>query len=68
VKAQAKSPIPLVMGITNDQLGYAPDRTKAAQGGYAAQVVPLMLGSLPFAQIHDELVQELLALDAELNA
>ncbi|MGE5530671.1 MAG: hypothetical protein ACM3VW_00970, partial [Bacteroidota bacterium] len=68
VKAQAKSPIALVMGITNDQLGYAPDHTKAAQGGYAAQTVPLMLGSLPFAQIHDELVRELLALDAELNA
>ncbi|MHB8994462.1 MAG: neutral/alkaline non-lysosomal ceramidase N-terminal domain-containing protein [Armatimonadota bacterium] len=68
VKAQAKAPTPLVMGLTNDQLGYAPDRTKASQSGYAAQTVPLMLGSLPFAKIHDELVRELLALDAALYA
>lgn len=67
VKAAAKSPVALVMGLTNDQLGYAPDRTVAARGGYAADTVPLMLGSLPFANIHDELVRELLAVDAALN-
>jgi hypothetical protein len=68
VKAGAKSPVALVMGLTNDQLGYAPDQTCATRGGYAADTVPLMLGSLPFASIHEELVRELLAVDAALNA
>ncbi len=67
VVAAAQAPVPLVLGLANDQLGYAPDRTVAARGGYAADQVPLMLGSLPFAQIHDELVRELLALDSELQ-
>jgi hypothetical protein len=66
VQAGARSAVPLVMGITNDQLGYAPDHTAAARGGYAADTVPLMLGSLPFAAIHDELVRELLAVEGEL--
>jgi len=57
----------LVMGITNDGLGYAPDKTAAARGGYAADTVPLLLGSLAFANIHEELVREALALDAALN-
>lgn len=68
VRAAAQAPIPLVMGLTNDQLGYAPDKTAAARGGYAAESVPLMLGSLPFANIHEELLQELLRLDAALSS
>ena len=67
IRAAAKSPIPLVMGITNDGLGYAPDKTAAARGGYAADTVPLLLGSLAFANIHAELVHEVVAMDAELN-
>ena len=67
VKAGALAPIPLVMGLTNDGLGYATDKTAAARGGYAADTVPLLLGSLAFASIHEELVRELLALDRELN-
>jgi len=59
--------LPLVMGLTNDMLGYAPDRTAAARGGYAADMVPLMVGELPFADIHDELARELKALDADLG-
>jgi hypothetical protein len=66
VVARAKSPIPLVLGITNDDLGYAVDRAAAARGGYAADLVPLICRALPFANIHDELVGELLALDAAL--
>lgn len=66
VQAKARSATPLVMGLTNDQLGYAPDHTAAARGGYAADTVPLMLGSLPFVAIHDELVRELLAVEGEL--
>ena len=69
VVAQARAPIPLVMGITNDIIGYAPDRETAAKGvGYAAGFVPLMGGSVPFADIHGELVRELLSLDAALQS
>lgn len=66
VRAAARSPQTMVMGLTNDQLGYAPDSTAAARGGYAADTVPLMLGTLPFAAIHDELVRELLAVEDAL--
>lgn len=59
--------IPLVMGLTNDLLGYAPDHTAAERGGYAADMVPLMVGELPFVGIHDELARELKALDAQLG-
>ena len=67
VLRQAKAPIPLVMGFTDDSIGYAPDCLKAAQGGYAADLAPLLCGSLPFANVHEELVRELLALDAALQ-
>ena len=67
VVASALSPAPLVMGLTNDNLGYAVDREKAAQGGYAADLVPLMCGALPFANVHDEVVQALLDLDRDLQ-
>jgi len=63
IVARAQSPIPLVLGITNDELGYAPDRETAARGGYAANQVPLMLGTLPFRNIHDELVEQVLELE-----
>ncbi len=66
VKAAAKSPVPLVMGFANEIMGYAPDHTAAARGGYAADVVPLIHGILPFSNIHDELVQALLDVEADL--
>ena len=66
VVAKSKAPVPLVMGLTNTDLGYAVDRQKAAEGGYAADFVPLMCLSLPFADIHGELVEALLTLDAAL--
>ena len=62
----AHAPIPLMLGLTNDALGYAPDRTAAARGGYAADQVPLMQGTLPLANIHDELTAAALDLDREL--
>lgn len=68
VKARAGAPVTLVMGITNGTLGYAPDRTAAARGGYASDQVPLIIGTLPFARIHDELVEQLLALASALLA
>lgn len=66
VLLKAQSPIPLFLGLSNDLLGYAPDRTAARRGGYAADTVPLMLGILPFANIHDELVAGLLDVEAAL--
>lgn len=60
-KSQMK--IPLLLSVTNDTLGYASDRTAAARGGYAADIVPMIIGTLPFARIHDELVENLLALE-----
>jgi len=66
VVAGARAPVPVVLGVTNDSVGYAPDRTVAARGGYAADQVPLMQGTLPLANIHDELVGALLELDREL--
>jgi len=64
----ATAPIPLLVGVANDSLGYAPDRTAAERGGYAADQVPLMQGTLPFANVHDELVEALLDLDRGLFA
>ncbi len=68
VREAARPTTALVMGLTNDCLGYAPDRVAAARGGYAADTVPLMLGQMPFAtDIHGELVRELTALAAALQ-
>ena len=67
VCARAVSPIPLVMGITNGSAGYAVDRVAAERGGYAADMVPLIIGEAPFANVHSELAAELLALDRELH-
>jgi hypothetical protein len=64
---QAGAALPLVVCLVNDPVGYAPDKTAAARGGYAADQVPLMCGELPFANVHEELVKELLKLDSELG-
>ena len=66
VKAKARSRIALPMGLTSDSLGYAPDHAAAARGGYAADMVPLICGALPFANAHDELVKALLELETGL--
>lgn len=62
----ARPPTVLVLGLTNGSVGYAPDRTAAARGGYAADTVPLICASVPFANVHDELAAALIALDAAL--
>jgi hypothetical protein len=67
VVARSPFPITLVMGITNDCFGYAPDRTTAARGGYAADTVPLILGQLPFRSIHTHLVRALLTIAGDLE-
>ena len=68
VVARAPGPVTLAMGITNDCLGYAPDAATAEGSGYAASQVPFMLGELPFADIHRELVEGLLGVAEALQA
>lgn len=68
ILADATAPIPLVMSVTNDAAGYAPDRTTAANGeNYTAWVIPIVFGTLPYKNIHDELREAVLELDAALN-
>jgi hypothetical protein len=57
----------LPMSITNDVLGYAVDRTIAAKGGYAADLAPLLVGQLPYVDIHGELVTAMVGLAKELE-
>ncbi len=62
------SEIPLVVSFVNDSTGYAVDATCAARGGYAADMVPLICGELPYADIQRELVDALLALSQDLHS
>lgn len=62
--SKSPAPMPMVMGLSNGSYGYAPDRQSLREaaastrsGGYAATRVPFMQGRLPYANIHDELVQ-----------
>jgi len=48
-------------------MGYAPDKTVAARGGYAADLVPMIVGRLPYRDIHAELAQALLEVDRALG-
>ncbi len=67
IVAKAAAPIPLVLSVTNDQQGYAVDRIAARnESDYAARTVPLWKHTLPYADIHGELVAALLAIDGEL--
>lgn len=54
------------MGITNGNMGYAPDKDIAARGGYPVDRVPMIVGRLPYSNIHAELVAALLATDHAL--
>ena len=67
IVGQARAPIPLVLSVTNDEQGYAVDRTAAQKDGdYAAGTVPLWKHTMPYADIHGELVRALLDIDGEL--
>ncbi|MBI3944339.1 MAG: neutral/alkaline non-lysosomal ceramidase N-terminal domain-containing protein [Armatimonadetes bacterium] len=66
VVARSRHALPLVMGLANDGLGYAPDRDSEARAGYAARTVPMIKGTFPFRDIHGELVKALLRLDEAL--
>lgn len=67
VVEQSCSRIPLVVSFVNDSVGYATDETCTKRGGYAADAVPLICGERPYANIHHELVRELLATDKQLR-
>jgi hypothetical protein len=64
---EAAAPVPLVMGITNDTLGYAVDRGETPDHEYARRRVPFICGALPFSDIHGELCAALLELDGALQ-
>ncbi len=67
VTAKASAPVPLVMSACNDDQGYAIDKvTSEDKESYAARTVPLWKYTLPYKNIHEELVQYLLELDTEL--
>lgn len=59
---------PLILGLCNNSFGYAIDDTVAARGGYAADMTPYISCQLPFANIHQELVQSFEELDKRLIA
>lgn len=64
---QAGSPVPLVMSVTNDEQGYAVDRTAAGNPeDYGAYTVPLWKHTLPYRRIHEELIEGLLEVDRRL--
>lgn len=67
VMAAAKSPQPMVMSLCNGSFGYAPDNTQLQKNSYESYMVAFMLRRQPFANIHNELVQDMLQLDNELN-
>lgn len=69
VVAAARAPIPLVLSLANDQQGYAPDRITAENPDeYAARTVPLWKHTLPYKNIHEELVSALCGLDEIMDA
>ncbi len=72
VTAAAAAEHPMVLGLCHGCRGYAPDREIVARDlasgdGYTTDVVPLILGELPYLDIHSELAAALLEIDAELN-
>lgn len=67
VLKKAAGPTTLVVSFVNDSVGYAVDKAVAARGGYAADLVPFISGTLPYANVQEELAQALLDLDAALH-
>ena len=67
VLKKAVGPTTLVASFANDSVGYAVDKAVAARGGYAADLVPFINGTLPYANIQKELTDALLELDTALR-
>src|SRR5690606_29608618 len=68
VVAACDAEMTLVLSMCNGMSGYATDRTTAEAGGYAAEMVPMIMGERPYARIHDELVEALVELDRAVLA
>ncbi len=66
VVKNAQGDVTLVVSVANDTIGYAPDATKAAEGGYASDFVPFLHGNLAHNDLHIHLPAALLELDAAL--
>ena len=67
VVAGAKAEIPMVMSLCNGAFGYAPDQKSIDKANsYEATMIPLIQGRFPYANIHRELRDAFLKLDAEL--
>ena len=57
----------MVMSLCNGAFGYAPDQKSIDKANsYEATMIPLIQGSFPYANIHRELRDAFLKLDAEL--
>jgi hypothetical protein len=69
VRSRVRTPLSMVLGLTNGQTGYAPDKKTAAakSDGYTAYTVPLILGIMPFANIHEELANAFVAVADDLQ-
>lgn len=67
VVEKAAGPITLVTSLANDSVGYAPSHAAVERGGYAADFAPFIVGTLPYANIHKELVEALLSVDKKLR-
>jgi len=66
LKKRAQSKIPLLVSNTNGSNGYAPENKKIGAGEYADAVVPFILQYLPYANIHNELVENFLEMEKSL--
>ncbi len=63
----AESKIPVVVSHANASLGYAPSNDRIGSGDYADSKVPIIKHSLPFANIHNELVSNFLDMEKCLS-
>lgn len=72
VHAVSTARYPMLMSLANGGMGYAPDNDALAnsQKGYAlyaARYTPLIVGRLPYADIHNEIVHYVKELEKELS-
>jgi len=68
IHAAMKAPCPMLMSLCNGTAGYAPDNQQLQRDSYESYTVPLITRKLPFANIHNELLEYMKEIDAELFA
>ncbi|MDD3695647.1 MAG: neutral/alkaline non-lysosomal ceramidase N-terminal domain-containing protein [Lentisphaeria bacterium] len=69
--AASRSPHAMLLGFCNGYRGYAPDkeiveRNRQQKGGYTTDIVPMIFGELPYADLHTELLAGLSKIDEML--